>query len=934
MYIKYRILFLTLLGIVVWNGAEAQENRAKADTIDDEEIIKLTEVRKDWRKVYSERSLFLFDRALMGEVPGVYSAANGFSGNVGLLMLRGITSVNLNTSPYVVVDGMPVRQNRNISPFASGISPSNMPFINPLDIADIRILNNGYDNVFYGGRSGNGIVEVEIDKGSLGAATIDLSVKFGILDADYHTDVMNASQYRSYLYAMMENKGMTASELQNNSLFNPNFPLYNFDTDWQGLLNRKGIFSDYHLKMKGGDGDTRYLFSVGYTSEGNVMKEVKDSRFNMRFNLDFKITPKIEMSSFFTYNYGSSRFYGQGSEWIHNPVYLAAVKAPFMSPDYYTEDGILVDRLADKDVLGMTNPAVLWENLENKGMNNRIDALLRGRYALNAKTAVNAELMISYNSLVEKLHQKAYGIAPDRYIERQNSKRTYSEYLMRWRFWADRTGNIAEGLTYHAHAGFSMDTYKEKMIYGRKVNAASDEVESVGGGKLADSIGNTIYDHNLMNFYLSGGLSWQERLLLNVSSNLERSSNFGPNGKWNVYAGAELRWIAMLTNRERLEISAQYGRTGNHELRGGYYARLYKPVSYYQYGGIYLGNVRNDDLKPEYTHNYDAGMKLMLFGNRLEAGATWYYRKTVGMITQKALPIELGLDPQYENSGDVENKGWEFSLAITPIQREHFSWSIFGTLSTLQNKVLRLRNGEVVRSMDGFTGVAREGEEVGAFYGYKVKGIFRNAGEVNLLKTDGTPYEAGDYIMEDLNGDKRIDSKDRQVLGSPVPDFFGGFGTRLSYRGLSFSALFTYSYGNEVYNLFRQKMSSMSGYENQHPDVVDRWVSPDHLGTGWLPRAAYGDPSGNFATSDRWVEDGSYLKLKSVAVKYDIPMNDRTGFIKGITLSVNCNNLFTVSGYSGFDPEVFSEVDPLLRGVDCGATPSPRSYIFGLNVAF
>lgn len=933
MYRKYRILFLSLLGLGIFGRVEAQEEVTKTDTIG-EQVKPIQENPKDWREIYSERTVFLFDRALMGEVPGVYSAANGFNGNVGLLMLRGITSVNLNTAPYIVVDGMLVRQNRNITPFASGIFPSNLTFINPLDIAGIHVLKNGYENVFYGGRSGNGIVEVEIDKGTLGAATIDLSVKFGLLEADFKPDVMNAAQYRTYLYTMMENKGLTASELQNSHLFDPTYPLYQFDTYWPGLLDRKGIFSDYHLKMKGGDGDTRYLFSVGYTSEGNVLKEVKDSRFNMRFNLDFRITPKIEMSSFFAYNYGNSRFYGQGSEWTHNPVYLAAAKAPFMSPDYYTDEGIRVDRLADKDALGMTNPAVLWDNLENKGMSNRIDALLRGRYALNAKTTVNAELMVSYNSLVEKLHQKAYGMAMDRYIERQNSKRTYSEYLLRWRLWADRNGAITEDLSYQAHAGFSMDTYKEKMIYGRKVNAASDDVVSVGGGKLADSIGNTIYDHNLMNFYLSGGLSWQQRVMLNLSTNLERSSNFGPNGKWNLYAGTELRWVALQTGRERLEVYGQYGRTGNNELRGGYYARLYKSAKYYQFGGIYLGNVRNDDLKPEYTHNYDAGVKALLWGNRLELGAAWYYRKTVGMITQKALPIELGLDPQFENSGDVENKGWEFSLSVTPLQTEHFSWSIFGTLSTLKNKVLRLKNGEIVRTMDGYTGVAREGEELGAFYGYRVKGIFRNEQEVNLLKTDGTRYEAGDYIMEDLNGDKRIDSKDRQVLGSPIPDFFGGFGTRLNYRGLSFAALFTYSHGNEVYNLFRQKMSSMSGYENQHPDVIDRWVSPEHLGKGWLPRAAYGDPSGNFVTSDRWVEDGSYLKLKSVSLKYDIPMRDRTGFIKGIALSVNCNNLFTVSGYSGFDPEVFSEVDPLLRGVDCGATPSPRSYIFGLNVAF
>lgn len=245
-----------------------------------------------------------------------------------------------------------------------------------------------------------------------------------------------------------------------------------------------------------------------------------------------------------------------------------------------------------------------------------------------------------------------------------------------------------------------------------------------------------------------------------------------------------------------------------------------------------------------------------------------------------------------------------------------------------------LKNGEIVRTMDQFTAVAKEGEELGAFYGYKVKGIYNTKAEIDVVKSDGSEYQPGDYKMEDINGDHKINGLDRQVIGSPIPEFYGGFGTNLTWKGLSFAALFTYSYGNDVYNLFRQRLSMMSDYSNQSRDVLNRWVSAEQPGNGWLPRSAYGDPSNNFVTSDRWVEDGSYLRLKSIAVQYDVPMKNRMGFIKGVRVSVNCNNLWTLSGYSGFDPEVFSGLDPLMRGVDCGATPSPRSYIFGLNVSF
>lgn len=934
MLVKYKVLLLGLICLGIPRCVEAQEKTGgDADTTKNV-VLSVLQKEKDWSDIYSMRSMFLFDRGLMGEETGVYTAVNGFVGNAGLMMIRGVSSINLHTSPYVFVDGLPTRQAPNISPFASGVLRSNLMFINPLDIARMRVVKNGYDNVFYGGRAANGIIELEIDKGDIGTASIDVALRMGITDADFSPSLLNAAEYRSYLYMMMQDRGFSAGELQQNLLFDPSQPAYSHDTYWPGELGRKGMFSDVHVKMKGGDGDTHYLFSIGYTSENEVLKEAKDQRINMRFNLDFKISPKIKITNLFAYNYGNNRFWGEGADWLHNPLFVSAAKAPFMSKDYYSEAGIKVEQLADVDVLGMTNPAALMEGLKNKGLSNKMDALIRGNWSIDSKTSANAEVMVTYNSLIEKLHQPAAGIAPDRYITRQNAKRSYNEYLMRWRIWADRNGRIAPDWTYNAHAGFSIDTYKEKMIYGRTVNAASDEMESLDKGKFVDSVNNTRYDHNQMNFYLSGGVMWKNKLRLGANFNLERSSNFGPDGAWNLYAGAEVRWTVLQTPSEYLEAFGQYGRTGNNDVRGGYYARLYKSTAYYTYGGVYLGNVKNDDLRPEYTHNYDAGVNVALFNNLLEFGASYYYRRTVGLITQKSLPIEIGLDPQYENNGEVSNQGVELSLAVNPIRSDKWNWSIFATVSTLKNKVESLKNGEVVETMDRFTSVAREGEELGAFYGYKVKGIFNTAGEIDVVKSDGSAYQPGDYRMEDVNGDHRINTLDRQVIGSPIPEFYGGFGTNLSWKGLSFAALFTYSYGNDVYNLFRQRMSMMSDYSNQSRDVLNRWISAERPGDGWLPRAAYGDPSDNFMTSDRWVEDGSYLRLKSIAVQYDIPLKSRTGFIKGIQVSANCNNLWTLSGYSGFDPEVFSGVDAMTRGVDFGATPSPRSYIFGLNVSF
>ena len=311
----------------------------------------------------------------------------------------------------------------------------------------------------------------------------------------------------------------------------------------------------------------------------------------------------------------------------------------------------------------------------------------------------------------------------------------------------------------------------------------------------------------------------------------------------------------------------------------------------------------------------------------------YYYRRTKGLLVQRALPIEMGMIAQYENNGEVVNQGVEIAANVKVLDRKNTRWSLFANVTTLDNQVKKLPNGEVVRSYDKFTGVAREKEALGSFFGYKVLGVYQNEGEVNLKRTDGLPFLAGDFHFEDVNKDGIINGDDRQIIGSPLPDFYGGFGTDFRYRDFSLNVLFTYSYGNDVYNLFAQRMSSMEDYSNQSSAILNRWISPEVPGDGTLPRAAYGDPSGNAVTCDRWVEDGSYLKLRSVSLNYNVPLRDRSGFIKGIDVFVNANNLFTVTGYSGFDPEVFSSVNPLLRGVDTGASPVPRSYIFGIKLS-
>lgn len=912
----------------------AQTAGGQGQATDSSEMKRLPAVvAGDWKQIYSDNASLFFDQALMGRETGIYTSRSGFVGNSGVMMLRGVNTINLSSSPYIVVDGVPIRQARSLSPFVSGLTQTNIGFISPLDISNVRILHNGYESSLWGGRAGNGIIEVGIDKGVLGSTSIDIMARVGLTRADYSYDVMNSTNYRGYLYEYMQLMGKTLKELENNILFDPSHAKYNHNTNWLDEFKKTGLFHDYQLKMRGGDGDTRYMFSLGYASQDENIQEAKYQRFNMRFNLDYKITQKISISNYLSYSYGTSRFFSEGTDWDINPIYLALTKAPFMSRNEYDDNGVRIERLAEKDVLGKSNPAVFKDNLKTTGNENRVDGIIKAKWQMNKQTALATYFSASYNNAIEQMNRLSYGIVADENRNRQNSKRNYSNYMLRWDTYFETEGHFASDFIYAGKGGFVLETEEEKMTYGRRINPATDDFETLDNGTM-DSITNMNYTHNMLSFYLNGKLSYKNIATLNANVRAESSSNFGPKSRWTIYGGVDLGVNLLRTADYQADLFANWGRTGNNDVRGFYQHTLYVPTQYLGYGGVYLGNVKNEDIKPEITNNYEAGVNTRLFADVLELSASYYYRKTTGMLTQKAVAIEVGLDPQFENNGDAVNQGFEVAANANILKSGKVKWSVFANISTLKNEVKNLRNGDIINTMDNFTGIAREGEELGSFYGYKVLGVFKNATEAQSLKrADGTPYEAGDYHMQDLNKDGIINSEDMQIIGSPLPDFYGGFGTEVTYKGLTLSALFSYSYGNDVYNLLDQKMHSMEDLSNQASDVMNRWVSESLPGNGELPRAAYGDPSGNFNTSDKWVEDGSYLRLKNVSISYKIPLKKTTGFFKGLNVFVNCNNLFTVSGYKGFDPEVFSSVNPLLRGVDTGTCPNPQSYIFGVKIS-
>ncbi|MFT4094661.1 MAG: SusC/RagA family TonB-linked outer membrane protein [Niabella sp.] len=869
---------------------------------------------------------------LLPSASGVNVTESGAVGAAPVLMIKGLHTINLNGSPQIFVDGIPIKYSGSIPSFLSVYEPTRFGFLNINDIKSMYVLKDAAAQGLLGGRGANGAVFLATDRGAFGGTKIEFTANAGFLRANYNVDRMGAGQFKNYLQDYMLANGATDNELTDNPVFSSTLSEYNENTDWIKMISRPARYNDYHIKLKGGSGDANYMFSVGHTKKQETLENTDFHRTTMRFNLDYQLSSKFEISNNLSYSNTGSRYLEEGYNRGIHPLYVAATKAPFLGRYAYNAEDVRTNLLADVDVLEKSNPWALVENMKNSNEENRVDGIISGKLKVKNQYTFNTSLSVSYYNLKESQYRPGLGIVADENRIRQNANRNSSEFMLLWNSFVNKSGTWGRQVKYEGQLGTWMETYEDKALYARKVNAGTDDYETLKQGTV-DSASNVRFRSNLSRFYVSGNFDLFDRVNIVANFNTEGSSNFGPKQRWGLYGGANLVWdITKRADPFNFSLLASWGRSGNSDIRGYYQYNLYYATHYFGYGGAYLGNVANEDIRPEITNAYDASLRIGFLKNRLELNAGYYYRRTKDLITYKNFPIELGQDVQVENNGTVSSKGIELSLNAKIIETQKLSWVVYGNVSTLKNKVEELNNGDIIKTLGNVSSIARVKESLGSFYGYKIKGVFATDADVNLKKADGTNYMAGDYIVEDINGDGKINESDKQIIGNALPELYGGFGSAVSYKRISLDARFTFSCGQQLYNSFNQQMHVMSDYSNQSPSVNDRWKSASEPGNG-LSRAAYGDPSNNGAASDLWIEDGSYTRLKLLTLSYDVPLKNRISFIKGLKINISGENLFTITSYSGMDPEVVSSSDVLLRGIDFGASPLPKSFVFGVKLS-
>jgi len=451
--------------------------------------------------------------------------------------------------------------------------------------------------------------------------------------------------------------------------------------------------------------------------------------------------------------------------------------------------------------------------------------------------------------------------------------------------------------------------------------------------------------------YANADYNYNNRYFLNAAVSMDASSRFGNqtsggfslfgnswgvfpsvNGSWLISSEKFMKYISAVN---LLKIRAGYGITGNDDIRDYQTQAYFSSLRFKNVGnGVILTNLANPQIQWETTGRVNLGMDMGLLNDRLNLSLDVYSSNTSNLLTLKQFQDVAGLEAYWSNEGKLSNKGAEFTMNAKLINLKNLHWELGLSVGHYVNKITELPNGSYTTQVYGGEVLTSVGNSAGVFYGYKTLGVFATeaqatASNLKIQNNNGsfTSFGAGDVIFEDAHKDGVIDAKDKQIIGNPNPKLYGTISNKFSYKKLTLSALFTYSYGNDVYNYQRSQLEAGTDFSNQSTTMLTRWVTEGQVTD--QPKAVYGDPMGNARFSDRWIEDGSYIRLKTIMLSYNIPI--KNNFIEGINIWVSANNVFTFTNYLGGDPEFSTQNSVLFQGVDAGLIPLSRSYYVGLK---
>ncbi len=971
---------------------------------DTEKEIKVLMMQEKFRPMYGEGTIYTAQAGFNADAKDVTiesdienilgadvrtvtrSAAPGIGAS---MFVRGLSSINANAQPLIVVDGVEQDMQQNRLSLHSGQINNILANIAPEDIASVKVLKNA--TALYGARGGNGVILITTKRGKSMATRIDANISAGVSLVPQLPTMMNASQYRNYATEILGtvpeniNRDTPISfRFLNDDPNNYYYHTYHNDTDWTDYVYDTALTQNYNINVQGGDDIGMYNLSVGYVKAESTAKNNDFDRMNVRFNTDisilYNLTTKFDISISRTnskvFDDGAMEDLSAGA--ITSPTFLSLIKAPIVSPYQYNAIvGGFTSLLCDYDDIysqlgsgyGLANPVAILNNAngdnKNKAENTYFNVRVEPTWTINNNLSLTSMFSYTLDRNSQRYHRPFVGV-PSFEISNLGTVTSMAASLFSKEInvvsdthidWKHQYGkhNLAAfgGFKY---TYFSFDDNNLKTEYNSTTNDKNPALSASSGYQHIK--GNNDVWKNLQ-WYGNVDYNYMNRYFATVSLSAEANSRFGAKSgdldlcgvAWALFPSVQLGWV--MTNESwfpknaginYLRVNAGYDMSGNDDI-SNYAARTSLSAVRFNYNaiGLQLTNIGNDEIKWETNHKFNVGLQAYLLNNRLGVDFNYYVNKTKDLLTLQTFKNPIGgINNYWTNGGEIKNEGFELSVTAKPVVTRNWNVEVGASVGHYANKVTKLPDGDYTSSVYGDNNILTSvGNPVGLFYGYKTAGVFATDAEAKAAGKDGYLYmednaglrndfKAGDVHFIDQNNDGKISELDKVVIGDPNPDIYGNIFATINYKNLTLTMGWNYSLGNDVYNYQRSILNSGSTFYNQQVAEIAHWRYEGQQTD--LPRLAYGDPMGNNRFSDRWIEDGSYLRLKTLNLSYKVPVPGSWTWLQGLTVWAQANNLLTFTKYLGSDPEFSIGNGVLYQGIDCGNIAQGRSFQCGVKI--
>lgn len=874
-------------------------------------------------------------QALQGKTAGVQvSQSSKAPGGTISVRVRGSNSISSTNEPLYVVDGFPSTEGLNI---------------NPNDIESMQILKDASATAIYGARGANGVVLITTKRGKSGENKISYNGYVGVQKIQNPFEFISAKDYMNLQNALYQE--IEGQEGNPNGAYTPSQLQSDVDTDWIDVCTRLGLVQDHNIQFRGGSEKTKVMTSLGYFNQEGVLKNTDFSRISGRVNVDQTINDFIKAGATIYAHREQSNYQMYSGNIVPSNVLLGVMTYdPTVLP--YNEDGTYGRVPGGRG----DNPLANLQERKNEAVNDKFNGTafleIHPFEGFTAKATAGVELLHDFKGTYLPASTTYQGSI-------DNGVATTYDY--------SATRQVFEGLLTYMHTfnkihdvnvmlGYSYEKFSAdyRETEGRGFSSDLFTWNNLGGAANRTKWASNKTENILISFFGRANYTYKDKYLATVTVRRDGSSRFGMNEHWGTFPSGSIAWraseeefIRNLGAFSNLKVRAGFGVTGNERI-GDYASYALVKTTHLTFdgngnvSGTHMDNTsaENKNLKWETTQQYNVGVDMGFFDNRLSITLDGYWKKTKDLLLKVKLPYYSGFTQGQQNVGSIQNRGFEIDLTSHNLTGD-FVWDTKFNFALNRNKVLDLGdNGDIYITSSKPMGsvseeqfaIVREGESLGSLFGYKYVGVLQE-GETYAPQPNSKP---GDPKFEDVNQDGKIDSEDRTIIGHASPDFIFGLTNNFAWKGFDLSIFFQGSVGNDLLN-----MTQMNLEWNRIPDALNRWTKTNTQTN--IPRNGFYYSQYGGYINDHFIEDASFLRLKNLTLGYTIPFKK---VVSSCRVYFSAENLFTVTGYSGWDPETDTKANERMKdkgsdqtanagaGLDFNAYPAMRTYTFGLNITF